>query len=162
MVTVPESPTTTAHPLDSLSAAEIAEAVAIVRGQRPLGPRTRFVSVALREPTRQELRLYRQGVALERLAEIVLLDNDTGLTSEAIVSLSRGSIADWRDVPGVQPAVMLDEFYECELMVKAGPGRGRRPSGSAASPTSTSAWSIRGRTATTAAPRTASAGWSGR
>jgi len=121
MVTVPESPTTATHPLDSLSAAEIAEAVAIVRAARSLGPRTRFVSVALREPSRHELRLYRQGGALERLAEIVLLDNDTGLTSEAIVSLSRGSIASWRDVPGVQPAVMLDEFYECELMVKQDP-----------------------------------------
>ena len=121
MVTVPESPTTATHPLDSLSAAEIAEAVAIVRSQRTLGPRTRFVTVALREPSRHELRLYRQGEALERLAEIVLLDNDAGLTSEAIVSLSRGSIASWRDVPGVQPAVMLDEFYECELMVKQDP-----------------------------------------
>jgi primary-amine oxidase len=122
MVTIPQSPASTAHPLDSLSAAEIAEAVAIIRAERTLGPRTRFVSVALREPSRHELRLYRQGVALERLAEIVLLDNDTGLTSEAIVSLSRESVVGWRDVPGVQPAVMLDEFYECELAVKADPG----------------------------------------
>ncbi len=121
MVSVPESPTSTAHPLDSLRAAEIAEAVAILRAERALGRRTRVVTVSLREPSRQELRLYRQGVALERLAEIVLLDNDTGLTSEAIVSLSRGSVARWRDISGVQPAVMLDEFYECELMVKADP-----------------------------------------
>jgi primary-amine oxidase len=121
MVSVPESPTGTAHPLDSLSADEIAEAVAIVHSQRTLGPRTRFVSVSLREPTRQELHLYRQGVTLERRAEIVLLDNDTGLTSEAVVSLTAGRIATWRDIPGVQPAVMLDEFYECELIVKANP-----------------------------------------
>jgi primary-amine oxidase len=125
MVTVPESPLSivsrTSHPLDPLSAAEIAEAVAIVRAGRALGPRTRFVTVSLREPTRQELRLFRQGVSLERLAEIVLLDNDSGLTSEAIVSLTRGSIATWRDISGVQPVVMLDEFYECEVMVKANP-----------------------------------------
>src|SRR5687767_1559979 len=121
MVTVPESPTSTAHPLDSLTALEIAEAVSIIRVERTLGPRTRFVSVALREPSRHELRLYRNGVALERLAEVVLLDNDTGLTSEAIVSLSRQRVAQWREMPGVQPAVMLDEFYECELMVKADP-----------------------------------------
>src|SRR4051812_37288937 len=117
MVTVPESPlsivSSTAHPLDPLSAAEIAEAVAIVRAGRTLGPRTRFVTVSLREPTRQELRLSRQGVSLERLAEIVLLDNDTGMTSEAIVSLTRGSVATWRDISGVQPSVMMDEFYEC-------------------------------------------------
>jgi primary-amine oxidase len=122
MVSISQRPTSTIHPLDPLGAAEIAEAVAIVHAERTLGPRTRFVSVALREPTRPELRLHRQGVALERLAEIVLLDNDTGLTSEAIVSLSRANVVRWRDVPGVQPAVMLDEFYECELAVKADPG----------------------------------------
>src|SRR3954451_3917846 len=96
MVTVPESPLSivsrTSHPLDPLSAAEIAEAVAIVRAGRTLGPRTRFVSVSLREPTRQELRLYRQGVELERLTETVLLDNDTGLTSEALISLTRSVV----------------------------------------------------------------------
>ncbi|MFN8635947.1 MAG: primary-amine oxidase, partial [Chloroflexota bacterium] len=122
MVAAPESPTSTAHPLDPLSAAEIEAAVAIVRNGRTLGPRTRFVTVSLKEPTRKELRLYRQGVALERLAEIVLLDNDTAMTSEAVVSLSRGALTTWRDVSGVQPAVMLDEFYEAELMVKADPG----------------------------------------
>jgi primary-amine oxidase len=121
MVTVPESPAATAHPLDPLSADEIADAVSIVRAMRRLGPRARFASVALHEPTRHELRLFRQGKGLERLAEIVLLDNDTGLTSEALVSLSRRTVASWRDVPGVQPPVMLDEFYECELAVKADP-----------------------------------------
>ena len=78
MLTVPErpgSPASTAHPLDSLDAAEIADAVAILRAERTLGPRTRIVTVSLREPTRQELRQYRQGVPLERFAEIVLLDN---------------------------------------------------------------------------------------
>ncbi|MCC7369746.1 MAG: primary-amine oxidase [Chloroflexi bacterium] len=121
MVTVSVSPTSTAHPLDPLSAAEIAEAVAIVRAQRTLGPRTRFASVGLREPTRQELRQLRAGATLDREAEVILLDNGTKLTHEAIVSLARGTVVRWRDVPGVQPPVMLDEFYECELAVKADP-----------------------------------------
>ncbi len=121
MVTVPESRTSTAHPLDSLSAPEIAEAVVILRAERPLGSRTRFVSVSLCEPTRQELRQYRQGVTLERLAEIILLDNETGLTIEAIVSLSRRTVSRWREVSGVQPAVMLDEFFECDQAVRADP-----------------------------------------
>ena len=121
MVTVPESPTSITHPLDSLSPAEIAEAARIVRSERTLGPRTRFVSISLDEPTRQQLQAYREGAALDRLAELVLLDNATGLTVEATVSLTTGKVTNWREVPGVQPAVMLDEFYECELAVKADP-----------------------------------------
>ncbi|MGE3908559.1 MAG: primary-amine oxidase [Chloroflexota bacterium] len=121
MVTVPESQTSISHPLDSLSAAEITDAVAILRAERTLGPRTRFVSVSLHEPTRQELRQYRQGAALDREAEIILLDNDTTLTMEAIVSLTQRTVTSWREVAGVQPPVMLDEFYECELAVKADP-----------------------------------------
>src|SRR4051812_10144578 len=121
MVIVPESPASVAHPLDPLSAAEIREAVAVLRAERQLGARTRFVTVSLREPTRQQLRQHRQNGSLERLAEIVLLDNLTGQTSEAIVSLTRQRVSDWRDIANVQPAVMMDEFYDCEIAVKADP-----------------------------------------
>src|SRR5688572_24509757 len=121
MVLVPESPTSTAHPLDSLSSTEIVDAAAIIRAERTLGPRTRFVSIGLREPTRHELRLFRQGVALERLAEVILLDNDTTLTIEAIVSMTRRTVVRWQEIAGVQPPVLLDEFYESELVVKADP-----------------------------------------
>jgi primary-amine oxidase len=121
MATIPEIRASTIHPLDPLDSAEIADAVAILRAARTLGPRTRIVTVSIHEPNRDELRRYRQGISLERLAEIVLLDNDTGLTSEATISLDRRLVTRWRDVPGVQPAVMLDEFYECEQMVKRDP-----------------------------------------
>ena len=68
MVSVPERPVSTTHPLDPLSADEIAEAVSILRAGPTLGPRTRLVSVSLREPTRQEIRQHRQGTVLEREA----------------------------------------------------------------------------------------------
>ena len=100
MVIVPESPASIGHPLDPLSAAEIAEAAAVLRAQRGLGPRTRLVTVSLKEPTRHALRQHRHGTPLERLAEIVLLDNATGQTSEAIVSLTRQRVADWRAAAG--------------------------------------------------------------
>jgi primary-amine oxidase len=121
MVVTPERTTGTAHPLDSLTAAEIADAVVIVRTERTLGPRTRFVSVTVREPSRQELRLYRQGVALERRADVILLDNDTAITTEAIVSLTRRTVERWRELTGVQPPVMMDEFIECDRAVRADP-----------------------------------------
>ena len=96
------------HPLDPLTADEVSRVASILRTRPGLGHRVRFNTITLREPTRQELRLFRQHGALERLAEIVLLDNDTGLTSEAIVSLSRRAI--W---PLVYPAAASRSSSHC-------------------------------------------------
>ena len=38
---------------------------------------------------------------------------------EAIVSLTDGVDNTWRRIAYVQPAMMLDEFFECENVVKA-------------------------------------------
>ena len=50
-----------------------------------------------------------------------ILDNDDGATYEAIVSLTSSLVQGWKHIPGVQPCVMLDEFFECENTVKADP-----------------------------------------
>ena len=52
---------------------------------------------------------------------IVLLDNDTGATYEAVVSLTDGEVTSWKHIPDVQPRIMLDEFFECEAAVKRDP-----------------------------------------
>jgi primary-amine oxidase len=38
-----------------------------------------------------------------------------------VVSLSAGKVVAWRHVPGVQPAIVFDEFTECEAAVRADP-----------------------------------------
>jgi primary-amine oxidase len=49
------------------------------------------------------------------------LDNATGQCIEAIVSLRESAITSWQVRDGVQPAIMLDEFVECEAAVKKSP-----------------------------------------
>lgn len=109
------------HPLDPLSGAEIARAAALLRRERGLGERVRFVEIALREPEKDELALHGRGEPVAREAFVVLLDPETGTTSEAVVSLSAGAVRSWSDVPGVQPAITLDEYVECEQAVRADP-----------------------------------------
>ena len=109
------------HPLDPLTAEEITGAWEILRSQRTLGLRTRVVSIALQEPPKETVLAHRPGDALERTAAVVLMDSAEGKTYEAVVSLTGKDVVAWRHVPGVQPSIVLDEFFECEAAVRADP-----------------------------------------
>jgi primary-amine oxidase len=108
-----------AHPLDPLSAAEIARAWEIVGMEHALGPRVRVIFVMLHEPAKKVVLQHRPGDAVERAAFVVLVDSAAGKTYEAVVSVSAGRVLSWEHVPGVQPAIVLDEFVECEAAVRA-------------------------------------------
>ena len=107
------------HPLDPLSAQEITAAVSILRTSGKLGSNVRFATVVLQEPSKEVVLNFKAGDPIEREAFAVILDNDDGATYEALVSLTRRMVKGWKPMPGVQPGVMLDEFFECEHTVKA-------------------------------------------
>ena len=116
-----------AHPLDPLSSSEIERAVAILRAQRELGEKVRFESVVLDEPPKENVLNSNGGdsngsVPMGREAFIILLDNETGATYEAVVSLDEDAVKSWTHIPDVQPRLMMDEFFECEQAVKESPG----------------------------------------
>ena len=110
-----------AHPLDPLTADEIARASSILKSERQLGDRVRFETVVLHEPDKQSVIDFLPGATVPRSAFIVVLDNNTASTYEAVVSLDEGRVVSWEHIPGVQPRVMFDEFLECEAMVRANP-----------------------------------------
>jgi len=109
------------HPLEPLTAEEITATVHIVRTERNLHERVRFASITLHEPPKEAVLNFKQGDPVTRAAFIILLDNRDGATYEAIVSITEGKVTSWRHIPGVQPSIMLDEFFECEQAVKASP-----------------------------------------
>ena len=109
------------HPLDPLTPEEIAEAAAILKTQRDLGARVRFETIVLQEPAKETVLKFRTGDSIQREAFIVILDNDGGATYEAVISLDQEKVTSWKHIPGVQPRIMFDEFYECEAAVKANP-----------------------------------------
>jgi primary-amine oxidase len=110
------------HPLEPLGGEEIAAAVAILRREGRIGDRSRLVQVVLHEPSKEVVLGWRPGVSVPREAFAQVLDNADGAVYEAVVSLTAGALKSWTLIPGVQPSVMLDEFFECEAAVKADPG----------------------------------------
>ena len=117
------SPSSVLHPLEPLTAEEVAEAVRIVRTERKLSEQVRFVMVTLHEPAREVVLSFKPGDAIAREAFLVLLDKTGGVgrTYEAIVNITTGKVASWRHVPDAQPSIMLEEFCACEQAVKANP-----------------------------------------
>ena len=110
-----------AHPLDPLSAQEITAVLSILTSQQQLGRRVRFETVVLQEPEKDTVLNFQVGDPVHRNAFVVLLDNDTQATYEAVVSLDEERVLSWEQIPGVQPRVMFDEFAECEAAVQAHP-----------------------------------------
>ncbi len=104
----------------SAHAAEIERAWEILTAERSPGPNSRVIFIMLHEPDKKVVLGHRPGDAVERAAFVVLVDGATGRTHEAVVSLSRGRVLSWEHLPGVQPAIVFDEFVECEAAV---PGR---------------------------------------
>ena len=115
------------HPLDPLTAAEIAQACTTVRTQLALPDRCRFPMVRLEEPGKDVLRAHDAGSPAPRLAFVLVLDTETGAAHEHIVDLGAGKVADSKLLPNAeapfgQPPVMIEEFIRCEQIVKADAG----------------------------------------
>ncbi|GLR60365.1 primary-amine oxidase [Rhizobium indigoferae] len=114
------------HPLDPLSLAEIASAVAVLKDRQTLAPTFRFPITRLEEPTKADLAAQRLGDRLPRLAFILAIDISNGETFEGIVDLTTGTVCSYirlpLDVlPYGQPPIMLCEFETVEGTVKSDP-----------------------------------------
>ena len=113
---------TNSHPLDPLSADEIRQAAAILRRDRKIGDGWRFASIELKEPAKDVLpQLETGGQPGVREAIVVCWDRADGQARRATVSLTGDNVTSWEDLPGQQPNMTVDEWHECDEMLRAHP-----------------------------------------
>ena len=113
-----------AHPLDPLTAREIEQAVAILRrnrGESGFGPSWRFASIELREPGKDVLAALEADETAAREAVVVCWDRSDGRAYRAVVSLTGAAVTAWEDLPGQQPNMTVDEWHECDEMLRGHP-----------------------------------------
>jgi primary-amine oxidase len=108
-----------AHPLDSLSVAEISAACAIVTEDRGLRDDVRFPWVTLHEPPKDVVTGYRPGDDIDRQAEVAVCERITGAVHEAVVSITRSTVVSWQSVPGAVTPLLVDELVFAFQAVKA-------------------------------------------
>ena len=111
----------TTHPLDPLTAGEIRQVAQIVRRDRGVGDRWRFASIELKEPAKAELPELAAGRETRREALAVCWNREDGQTYRAIVNLTENVVARWEHLPGVQPNMTVDEWHECDAMLRSHP-----------------------------------------
>ncbi len=112
-----------AHPLDPLSADEFRAAAEILRRERSVVPPAwRFASIELAEPDKAAMREFdASGATPARRATVVCFERNANATYKSVISLSDGSVESFEHVPGVQPNFTVDEFVECDQMLRSHP-----------------------------------------
>jgi len=120
-VTTAESRTSILHPLDPLTADEFRLAAQICRRERGVDERWRFASIELREPGKEAVLGYRPGDRFDREAIVVCWNRADGRAYRGVVSLTGDRIESWDHLPDQHPNMTVDEWHECDEMVRAEP-----------------------------------------
>ncbi|TFV59460.1 primary-amine oxidase [Mycobacterium sp. PS03-16] len=110
------------HPLDPLTAAEFTAVAAGLRRAHGVADGWRLTSIELAEPDKDELAAFeRDGTRPARRATATCLDRARNATYKAVVSLTGDHVESFTHIPGVQPNFTVDEFTECDAMLRAHP-----------------------------------------
>jgi primary-amine oxidase len=113
--------TTVTHPLDPLSAEEIRQVVTAVRRDRGVGDGWRFASIELKEPAKDDLPALESAELTSREATVVCWNRADGQAYQAVVSLTKDAVTAWQHRPGQQPNMTVDEWHECDVMLRSHP-----------------------------------------
>jgi primary-amine oxidase len=82
----------------------------------------RFASIEMREPSKAELGAFGEnGTVPARRATVICFERAANAAYRSVVSLSEDRVESFDHVPGVQPNFTVDEFVECDEVLRAHP-----------------------------------------
>jgi primary-amine oxidase len=117
-----ESTMRPAHPLESLTAAEIAAAVAVLRADDRLTDAARFAYFGLDEPPKDVVAGFGAGDPVERRVRVVIVPGPAADVVEAVVDPNGGSVVDWRELPDMRPGLLFEEALNAITALNEHPG----------------------------------------
>ena len=110
------------HPLDPLTADEFRSVTALLGSEQGVGDGWRYASIELAEPTKTELAAFdADGTLPPRRAVVVCFNTGENTTYKSFVSISGGSVDSFELIPDVQANFTVDEFEECDRVLRAHP-----------------------------------------
>ncbi|MGZ3711291.1 MAG: copper amine oxidase, partial [Bdellovibrionota bacterium] len=109
-----------AHPFDDLSVSEIKQVVKIIRESKQFPLDVRFPVVKRAEPKKAD---WLAGKAKdERLAYAAIFDIHRAMLTEVIADLHTNKILSAKELPGIQPPVLLEEYDRAREIIRADAG----------------------------------------
>ncbi|GAB5899361.1 MULTISPECIES: primary-amine oxidase [Mycolicibacterium] len=110
------------YPLDPLSADEFTAVAAILRREHGVDDGWRIASVELIEPSKSDLAEFDDGGPTPpRRAAVICLNRAENATYKGAVSLTDDRVETFDHVPGVQANFTVDEFVECDEVLRNHP-----------------------------------------
>ena len=110
------------YPLDPLSSEEFTRVAAILSREHQVGDGWRIASVEMIEPGKAELAAFDDGGPMPpRRAAVTCLQCANNATYKGVVSLTDDSVESFEHIPGVQANFTVDEFLECDEMLRTHP-----------------------------------------
>ena len=110
-----------AHPLDPLSKDEITLAAKVLRDAGKATAASRFQTIVLNEPPKEEVLGFKPGEAFRREAFVIVYEREANRTFDGVVDLKTKAIKTWREVPGVQPSFMFEDVLIVQSAVRSNP-----------------------------------------
>jgi primary-amine oxidase len=107
------------HPLDPLNNEEITAAVKLLKASQSFPKQGLFSTVVLNEPPKAEVLSFKTGSTFRREAFAIILDRENNRTFEAVVDLRGNKVTSWKEIPGVQPLVFVEEWESVPAIVRA-------------------------------------------
>ena len=111
------------HPLDPLNREEIAATVEVLKAGGKTTDASRYATIMLREPPKAEVLAFKPGSAFRREAFAIVYERAANKTFEAIVDLNKKSLVSWKEVTGVQPEFLIEDFLLVQQIVQKDPLR---------------------------------------
>jgi primary-amine oxidase len=110
-----------AHPLDPLSKEEITATVDILKASGKVNNESRFSTIFLQEPSKAEVLNYKTGSTFRREAFAVIYERAANKTFEVVVDLNKKSLVSWKEITGVQPMFLIEDFLLTQQIVMNDP-----------------------------------------
>ena len=107
------------HPLDPLTWQEHWTVIEVLRAADRMDENTRFSFVGLHEPDKELVSRWTVGEGVPRAAFAVVRDGPR--TYEAVIDLVGQRVAEWREITGIQPQWLEEEYGVGVAQVKEHP-----------------------------------------
>ncbi len=108
------------HPMDPLTAREYAAVITALKKDNYVDNSSRYSLITLDEPAKAKVLKWKPGDAVPRQAFVIVKKGPQ--TFEAVVDITRGKVVSWKQVKGVEPAILLtEEWTNAQQIVRANP-----------------------------------------